>query len=498
MEVESFFILHRGGEILFRWLANEGSEKQFLFSVFIKDHLLRKKNENQLSSYTPVSSSVSLSWITYEELELIFVVSNRKSLSVPYLHDLLVQLRCACVDVLLENSQSTSSFASVFNGIFDKIRLRFSSQRGTHKEKNVIDSPSSGVDKVTRNRLDFSSERSKGQLVPTYENDVENTTVSKEKYSSPNTWVTEMLQGKLAKKLTGKIKLSESDFKPIIEEFKLKLVNKNVAETIAENICKSASLQLSQNTVTSLSQVSKILEQVVVDNLVQILSPIRQVDVLREIQEMRSRNQVYVILFVGVNGVGKSTSLSKVAHWIQKNKLSTMIAACDTFRAGAVEQLRTHCQRLGIPLYERGYEKDPAVIAFEAVKQANRLKVDVLLIDTAGRMQDNEPLMRALSKLINLNKPNLTLFVGEALVGNEASEQLKTFNQRLLDLIDERQHTAVDGIILSKFDTVEDKIGAAISMVYSNNIPIIFLGCGQTYTDLRRFDVETFAKVLLN
>jgi signal recognition particle receptor subunit alpha len=124
--------------------------------------------------------------------------------------------------------------------------------------------------------------------------------------------------------------------------------------------------------------------------------------------------------------------------------------------------------------------------------------MDVLLIDTAGRMQDNEPLMRALSKLINLNKPNLTLFVGEALVGNEASEQLKTFNQRLLDLIDERKHTAVDGIILSKFDTVGDKIGAAISMVYSNNIPIIFLVCGQTYTDLRRFDVETFAKVLSN
>jgi len=276
------------------------------------------------------------------------------------------------------------------------------------------------------------------------------------------------------------------------------LVNKNVAETIAENICKSASIQLLNNTITSLSQVSKILDQVVVDNLVQILSPLRQVDVLREIQESRFKKQVYIILFVGVNGVGKSTSLSKVAYWIQKNELSPMVAACDTFRAGAVEQLRTHCQRLGIPLYERGYEKDPAVIAFEAVKQANRLKVDVLLIDTAGRMQDNEPLMRALSKLINLNKPNLTLFVGEALVGNEASEQLKTFNQRLLDLIDERQHTAVDGIILSKFDTVGDKIGAAISMVYSNNIPIIFLGCGQTYTDLRRFDVETFAKVLLN
>jgi signal recognition particle receptor subunit alpha len=322
--------------------------------------------------------------------------------------------------------------------------------------------------------------------------------MSKGKDNSPSIWVTEILQGKLAKKLIGKVKLSESDFKPVIEEFKLKLVNKNVAETIAENICKSASIQLLNNTITSLSQVSKILDQVVVDNLVQILSPLRQVDVLREIQESRFKKQVYIILFVGVNGVGKSTSLSKVAYWIQKNELSPMVAACDTFRAGAVEQLRTHCQRLGIPLYERGYEKDPAVVAYEAVKHANRLKMDVLLIDTAGRMQDNEPLMRALSKLINLNKPNLTLFVGEALVGNEASEQLKTFNQRLLDLIDERKHTAVDGIILSKFDTVGDKIGAAISMVYSNNIPIIFLGCGQTYTDLRRFDVETFAKVLSN
>ena len=111
----------------------------------------------------------------------------------------------------------------------------------------------------------------------------------------------------------------------VIEEFKLKLVNKNVAETIAENICKSASIQLLNNTITSLSQVSKILDQVVVDNLVQILSPLRQVDVLREIQESRFKKQVYIILFVGVNGVGKSTSLSKVAYWIQKNELSPMV-----------------------------------------------------------------------------------------------------------------------------------------------------------------------------
>ena len=122
MVIETFFILHRGGEILFRWTTNEESDKQFSFNVFIKDRLLRKKSGDQLSSYAPVSSSLSFSWITYDELELVFLVSNQKSLTVPYLHDFLVQVRCACVDVLLENSQSTSTFARVFDGIFEKIR----------------------------------------------------------------------------------------------------------------------------------------------------------------------------------------------------------------------------------------------------------------------------------------------------------------------------------------------------------------------------------------
>ena len=499
MVMKTFFIFNRGGEILFHWSAQEENDKQLSVNAVIKDRLLRKKSEDKLLCYTPISSSLSFNWITHDELGLVFVVSNRKSLSAPYIRELLVQVRCACVGVLSENSQCTSTFASVFDGIFEKIRLKCVDQfRGEILiDKVAVSSSTSGHD-IIRNRLDFSNDRSKGKIAPNYGKDIENPSVSIEKDDSNSTWVSEILHGKLAKKLIGKVELSESELKPVIEELKLKLVKKNVAETIAEPICESASNQLLHNKVTSLSEVSKILDQVVIDNLVQILSPVQQVDVLREIQEMRSKNQVYIILFVGVNGVGKSTTLSKVAYWMQKNKLSSMVAACDTFRAGAVEQLRTHCRRLGIPLYERGYEKDPAVIAYEAVKHANRLKMDVLLIDTAGRMQDNEPLMRALSKLINLNKPNLTLFVGEALVGNEASDQLKIFNQRLLDLIDEQKHTAVDGIILSKCDTVGDKIWAAISMVYSNNIPIIFLGCGQTYTDLRRFDVETLAKVLLN
>ena len=122
-------------------------------------------------------------------------------------------------------------------------------------------------------------------------------------------------------------------------------------------------------------------------------------DVLREVRAAKEAGRPYVVAFVGVNGVGKSTNLSKVAYWLAQHDVRVMIAACDTFRAGAVQQLRTHCKRLDVPLFERGYEKDPSAVASEAIRAAQRAGVDAVLIDTAGRMQDNEPLMRALAKL---------------------------------------------------------------------------------------------------
>jgi signal recognition particle receptor subunit alpha len=175
------------------------------------------------------------------------------------------------------------------------------------------------------------------------------------------------------------------------------------------------------------------------------------------------------------------------------------LAACDTFRAGAVEQLKTHAMRLGVPLYERGYEKDPAKVAAEAVRAAERDGRDVVLVDTAGRMQDNEPLMRALSSLIHVNAPNLVLFVGEALVGNDAVDQLVKFNRALHDLAPAgatRPH-AIDGIVLTKFDTIDDKVGAALSMVYASGAPVMFVGCGQTYVDLKRLNVKSVVRSLL-
>merc|ERR1712198_789884 len=204
------------------------------------------------------------------------------------------------------------------------------------------------------------------------------------------------------------------------------------------------------------------------------------------------------------------TNLAKICFWLIENKFSVLIAACDTFRAGAVEQLRTHTKRLNslhpahenkgkqmVQLYEKGYGKDAAGIAMEAINYARTSKCDVVLVDTAGRMQDNEPLMRSLAKLITVNDPDLVLFVGEALVGNEAVDQLVKFNQALSDYSPSKTNPhLIDGIVLTKFDTIDDKVGSAISMTYITGRPILFVGTGQTYTDLKFLNAKSVVQSL--
>ena len=298
--------------------------------------------------------------------------------------------------------------------------------------------------------------------------------------------------------VVGKAALERADVAPILEQIRLNLLRTNVAAEIAEKLCDSVAAGLEGRRLGSFTSLGATVRRSMEEALTRILTPKRSTDILREAQAARGRGRPYVIVFVGVNGVGKSTNLAKVAYWLQQHEVKLLIAACDTFRSGAVEQLMTHCNRLGVPLFERGYEKDPAAVAAEAVKAAARSGADVVLVDTAGRMQDNEPLMRALAKLIAVNTPDLVLFVGEALVGNEAVDQLTKFNQRLADLAPDRSTMRlIDGILLTKFDTVDDKVGAALSMVYTSGAPVMFVGCGQTYADLRKFSPKSIVKTLL-
>ncbi|KAF6778367.1 hypothetical protein AHF37_01823 [Paragonimus kellicotti] len=174
--------------------------------------------------------------------------------------------------------------------------------------------------------------------------------------------------------------------------------------------------------------------------------------------------------------VSDQNGFLKIAFWLIEKQFRVLIAACDTFRSGAVEQLRTHVHKLNyihppeqhggqtmVELYEQGYGRDAASIARSAINHARARHLDVVLVDTAGRMQDNEPLMRALASLIHMNQPDLVLFVGEALVGNEAVDQLVKFNQSLADHSFSDKPRTIDGIVLTKFDTIDDKVNPVYS-----------------------------------
>ncbi|WVR08685.1 hypothetical protein IAU60_005743 [Kwoniella sp. DSM 27419] len=324
-------------------------------------------------------------------------------------------------------------------------------------------------------------------------------------------------------RLTGNKVLTGEDLKPVLAEMEKHLMGKNVAKDIAEKMCDSVGTALVGKKLGGLSSIKSEVQNALSVSLTRVLTPKTSTDILLEIQRKRNASSIaspgaspdpYALTFVGVNGVGKSTNLSKVCFWLLQNGLRVLIAACDTFRSGAVEQLRVHVRNLGalgqemgleggnkIELYERGYGKDAAGIAKDAIAYAKENRFDVVLIDTAGRMQDNEPLMRALAKLVSVNNPDKIIFVGEALVGNEAVDQLSKFDRSLKDFSSaggSQKKRGIDGIILTKFDTIDDKVGAALSMTYVTGQPILFVGCGQTYTDLRQLRVNHIVQALLS
>ncbi|KAM3616074.1 uncharacterized protein V6R79_011927 [Siganus canaliculatus] len=314
----------------------------------------------------------------------------------------------------------------------------------------------------------------------------------------------------MLKGLVGSKSLTREDMESVLEKMKDHLIAKNVAADISSQLCDSVANKLEGKVMGTFTTVASTVKLALQDSLVQILQPKRRVDILRDVMEARSQRRPFVITFCGVNGVGKSTNLAKISFWLIENGFTVLIAACDTFRAGAVEQLRTHQRRLNslhppeqhggrpvVQLYEKGYGKDAAGIAMEAIAYARNQAFDVVLVDTAGRMQDNAPLMTALAKLIAVNMPDLVLFVGEALVGNEAVDQLVKFNQALADHSMSDKPRLIDGIVLTKFDTIDDKVGAAISMTYITGQPIVFVGTGQTYNDLRSLNARAVVSALM-
>ncbi|KAI8330421.1 SRP54-type protein [Chlamydoabsidia padenii] len=308
------------------------------------------------------------------------------------------------------------------------------------------------------------------------------------------------------KSMTGQREMTADILDPVLATMKDQMIDKNVGKEIADRLCESVKSSLLGKKLGSFERVSAVVRTSMESALKRILTPKTSLDILRDIEQAKSEKRPYVITFIGVNGVGKSTNLSKVCFWLLQNNVKVLIAACDTFRSGAVEQLRVHARNLRalqtsgggvVELFERGYGKDSAGIAKDAIAYAGTNNFDVVLIDTAGRMQDNEPLMRALSKLVSVNNPDKIIFVGEALVGNEAVDQLTKFNNALKDFSGLQNPRHIDGMILTKFDTIDDKVGAALTMTYITGQPIYFVGCGQTYLDLKNLRVSHIVQSLL-
>ena len=202
------------------------------------------------------------------------------------------------------------------------------------------------------------------------------------------------------------------------------------------------------------------------------------VDQINLIKES-SKKKPYIIAMIGINGSGKTTTLAKIVHLFQQNKLKPVVAACDTFRAAAIQQLEEHTNKLGVKLIKHDYGSDAAAVAFDAVKHAESKNKDVVLIDTAGRLHSDKNLMRELEKIIRVAKPDLKIFVGESIAGNDVVEQVKYFNDKV----------GIDAIILAKAD-IDEKGGAAISVSYITGKPILYLGTGQNYEDLTEFSKD--------
>lgn len=279
---------------------------------------------------------------------------------------------------------------------------------------------------------------------------------------------------KLTKGLALK-KLSESKFDNIFFDLELALLENNVAVEVIDKIRQDLHSKLVDKKIKR-SQIENIVLHSLKESMEQILS-VKPVDILGRINEKRKENKPYVIVFVGINGSGKTTTIAKMAQFFLKNNLKTVMVASDTFRAAAIQQLEEHANRLGVKLIKHDYGSDPAAVAFDGIKYAESKNIDVVLIDTAGRLHSNVNLMDEMKKIIRVADPDMKIFIGESITGNDCIEQAQRFN----DAVD------IDGIVLSKAD-VDEKGGAAISVSYVTGKPILFIGTGQTYDDLKKFD----------
>ncbi len=367
----------------------------------------------------------------------------------------------------------------MFNFLKDKLKetvSKFSSkvEESTETEKDVQEEQK--VDEKPREKIEKESkEETKVEVEEKKEikEEVKEETEEKEEVKEKKSFL-----GKIKEKVTT-TKISDKKFDEFFWELEVVMLENNVASEVIEKIKEDLRKDIVDQPLKR-GKVEEIVKNSLKDSIDSLFMNYK--DLLKSIKEGK---KPFVIVFVGVNGGGKTTTIAKIANLVKKNNFSSVMVAADTFRAAAIQQLEEHGNNLGIKVIKHDYGSDPAAVAFDGIKHAKSKNLDVVLIDTAGRLQSNKNLMNEMKKIIKVTNPDLKIFIGESITGNDCVEQAKQFNEAI----------KIDGIILTKAD-VDEKGGAAISVSYVTQEPIMYLGVGQEYEDLKEFNSKEIIESL--
>lgn len=292
------------------------------------------------------------------------------------------------------------------------------------------------------------------------------------------------LSGLVNKVTTTELKAEK--LRRVLSDFKLSLIENDVAFPVAEQICNEMEKRLSGVQVKRLEDRKKIVKENLREVLLETMLASNEIDLLMAVEEKKKRGEPYSIVFVGINGTGKTTTIAKLAQFLTKKGYSVVLSCSDTYRAGSIEQLEEHAKRLSVRMIKHKYGGDPAAVAYDTVNHAKAHGTNVVLIDTAGRIQTNRNLMNELAKIKRVVNPDLTILTVDSLTGNDAVMQAEEFHKSV----------GVDATILTKVDA-DVKGGSALSVTYVTKKPVLFIGIGQNYDDLEEFKPEKFVQMIL-
>ncbi len=273
--------------------------------------------------------------------------------------------------------------------------------------------------------------------------------------------------------LFGGVEIKEKEIEALLFELELSLIESDVEQDAAKELVQKIKQKIIGQKVSS-----KNLDEFLKEKIKEILEEMMSVEKIDLLERIKNSNRPFKILILGPNGAGKTTSIAKLTRFFQKNNLSVIVAAGDTFRAAAIDQLEIHTKALGVRLVKHQYGADPAAVAFDAIKAAEANKIDVIIIDTAGRQETNKNLMEELRKIMRVCGECFKIYVGEAYAGQGLLEQARDFDEAA---------QGIDGFILTKIDA-DAKGGTTISLLYKMKKPVLFVGTGQGYDDFQVFE----------